>query len=146
MDKSRSAALDPRFRGMSGVWGWRGPEDVSGEHVRRPQSYPPPAVESAWAQAMAFYTYLLASSTSGTLYIGMTDDLARRVYEHREKARPGFTKAYGVTRLVWYEVHDSREAAFQRERQIKKWRRAWKIELIQQMNPEWRDLYETLQN
>ena len=94
---------------------------------------------------MAFYTYLLASGTSGTLYVGVTDDLARRVHEHREKVRPGFTNAYGVSRLVWYEVHDSRAAAFQREQQIKEWRRAWKIELIQRMNPEWRDLYETLQ-
>ncbi len=68
------------------------------------------------------------------------------MYRRRDWAPPGFTKAYGVARLVWYEVHDSRAAAFQREQQIKKWRRAWKIELIQQMNPEWRDLYETLQN
>ena len=97
------------------------------------------------SSAMAFCTYLLASRTLGTLYIGITDDLAHRVYEHREKVRAGFTKVYGVSRLVWYEVHDSRDAAFQREQQIKKWRRAWKIELIQKMNPEWRDLYETLQ-
>ncbi|MEW5423377.1 GIY-YIG nuclease family protein [Amorphus sp. 3PC139-8] len=95
---------------------------------------------------MAFTVYLLASGPSGTLYVGMTDDLARRVHEHREKLRRGFTRTYGVTRLVWYEMHDTREAAFARERQIKKWRRAWKIELIQRMNPEWTDLYETLQN
>jgi putative endonuclease len=66
------------------------------------------------------------------------------VWEHREKVRPGFTDTYGVTRLVWYEVHDTRETAFQRERQMKKWNRLWKIELIEQMNPGWHDLYDTL--
>jgi putative endonuclease len=93
---------------------------------------------------MSFYVYILASQRNGTLYIGSTDDLARRVWEHREKVRAGFTDKYGVTRLVWYEVHDLRETAFQRERRMKKWNRLWKIELIEQMNPGWRDLYETL--
>ena len=93
---------------------------------------------------MSFYVYILTSQRNGTLYIGSTDDLARRVWEHREKVRPGFTDQYGVTRLVWYEVHDLRETAFQRERQMKKWNRLWKIELIEQMNPGWHDLYERL--
>ena len=93
---------------------------------------------------MSFYAYLLASRPYGTLYCGMTDDLARRVWEHREHVRRGFTAKYDVVRLVWYELHDTREAAFQRERRIKDWRRAWKIELIEAMNPGWDDLYEVL--
>ena len=91
---------------------------------------------------MGFYVYIVASGCNGTLYIGMTDDLARRIWMHREGVLPGFTKEYGVTILVWYEMHESRESAFQRERAMKKWNRAWKIELIQKMNPEWRDLYD----
>ncbi|MGX1100972.1 GIY-YIG nuclease family protein [Amorphus sp. MBR-141] len=93
---------------------------------------------------MAFYVYILASGPNGTLYTGMTDDLARRIYEHREKVRPGFTRAHGVATLVWYEGHDTREAAFVRERQIKKWRRRWKLELIEAINPIWRDLHDSL--
>ena len=91
---------------------------------------------------MGFYVYIVASGRNGTLYIGMTDDLARRIWMHREGVLPGFTKEYGVTILVWYEMHESRESAFQRERAMKKWNRAWKIELTQKMNPEWRDLYD----
>ena len=74
----------------------------------------------------------------------MTDDLARRTWEHRIGAVPGFTKTYGVTMLVWYEVHESRASAFVRERQLKKWNRAWKLELIERMNPGWRDLFDDL--
>ena len=91
---------------------------------------------------MGFYAYIVASGCNGTLNIGMTDDLARRIWMHREGVLPGFTKEYGVTILVWYEMHESRESAFQRERAMKKWNRVWKIELIQKMNPEWRDLYD----
>ena len=91
-----------------------------------------------------FYVYLLASRPYGTLYCGHTDDIARRVWQHREKAFKGFTAKYGVTRLVWYEPGDTREGAFIRERQIKKWNRAWKIQLIEATNPGWTDLYETL--
>ena len=93
---------------------------------------------------MSFYVYILASRRNGTLYIGSTDDLARRVWEHREKVRAGFSAQYDVTKLVWYEAHDLRETAFQRERQMKKWNRIWKIELIEAMNPGWHDLYERL--
>ena len=82
---------------------------------------------------MSFYVYMLASRRNGTLYIGMTDDLARRTWQHREGAIPGFTKTYGVTTLVWYEAHEARESAFVRERQIKKWNRAWKLRLIERM-------------
>ena len=89
---------------------------------------------------MSFFVYIAASRRNGTLYIGMTDDLVRRAWEHRAGAVPGFTKKYGVKQLVWFEVHDSRETAFRRERQLKKWNRAWKLELIERQNSEWRDL------
>jgi putative endonuclease len=89
---------------------------------------------------MSFFVYMLASRRNGTLYMGMTDNLARRVEQHRADAVPGFTRAYGVKILVWFEVHESRESAFQRERQIKKWNRAWKLEMIESINPAWRDL------
>ena len=93
---------------------------------------------------MAFFTYIMASGPHGTLYTGQTDDIARRAWEHREKVQPGFTRKYGVSRLVWYEAHESREAAVIREKQIKAWKRRWKIEMIQSGNPTWRDLYEEL--
>ena len=95
---------------------------------------------------MAFYVYILASRRNGTLYIGMTDDLSRRIYQHRTGEIPGFTRRYGVKLLVWYDVFDTRSAAFARERQMKEWQRAWKIDLIQRSNPNWSDLYETLNN
>ncbi|WP_338577265.1 GIY-YIG nuclease family protein [Brevundimonas olei] len=91
-----------------------------------------------------FYVYILASRRNGTLYTGSTDDLLKRVAEHREKLRDGFTARYAVSRLVWYGAHDSRETAFVRERRIKEWRREWKLDLIERMNPEWADLFETL--
>ena len=93
---------------------------------------------------MAFYTYIVANRRNGAIYTGMTDDIAERVYKHKCKAYPGFTARYGCERLVWYEVHDTREGAFQRERQIKEWRRSWKLTLIEETNPTWNDLYETL--
>ncbi len=93
---------------------------------------------------MSFYTYLLASKPYGTLYCGHTDDLIARVWKHREKVYSGFTAKYGVTRLVWYESHGEREGAFRRERQIKKWNRAWKIRMIEAGNSTWMDLYEEL--
>jgi len=94
---------------------------------------------------MAFWVYILASQRNGTLYIGHTDNLCRRVVEHREHVRPGFTAKYGVTRLVWREAHDSRHEAFTRERRMKVWRRAWKLELIERHNPEWWDLFDELE-
>ncbi|PXA84920.1 GIY-YIG nuclease [Caulobacter sp. D4A] len=93
---------------------------------------------------MAFYVYIIASRRNGTLYIGHTDDLARRIWEHQEKVRPGFTRKYHVGILVWYEVHDTRESVLIRERQMKKWRRLWKLELIERTNPGWRDLAQDL--
>ncbi len=91
---------------------------------------------------MAFYVYILASRRNGTLYTGMTDDLARRVEEHRTGALAGFTKRYGVKTLVWFEMQETREAAFVRERQIKKWKRSWKLRTIEAKNPQWMDLVE----
>ncbi len=93
---------------------------------------------------MAFYTYILASRRNGTLYAGSTDDLIRRIAEHRDKLRPGFMRKYGVAMLVWYEVHETRDAAFRRERQIKEWKRVWKLELLERGNPGWRDLWPDL--
>jgi putative endonuclease len=91
-----------------------------------------------------FFVYVLASQLNGTLYVGMTNDLVRRVWEHKIKAVPGFAAKYGVDRLVWYEQHNSLEAAFARERQIKEWKRAWKILLIEADNPQWVDLYTSI--
>ena len=89
---------------------------------------------------MGFYVYILASCRNGTLYIGMTDDLARRVWEHRIGAVPGFTRKYGVDRLVYVEEYGSILEARAREHAMKRWRRAWKIALIEKDNPQWRDL------
>jgi putative endonuclease len=91
-----------------------------------------------------FFVYLLASKPYGTLYVGITSDLLRRISEHKNKLVPGFTNKYGVDRLVWYEVHEDREAAIRREKQIKEWKRDWKIELIEHENPHWLDLYRDL--
>ena len=93
---------------------------------------------------MRFFVYMLASKKNGTLYIGSTDDLVGRAWQHREGVVPGFTNKYGVKLLVWYEVAETREAVLLRERQLKKWNRAWKIRLIEEMNPEWRDLGKDL--
>jgi putative endonuclease len=93
---------------------------------------------------MSFFVYMLASQRNGTLYIGMTDSLPRRVWQHRTGALSGFTSKYNVTMLVWYELHESRETAFSRERQLKKWNRSWKLNLIEESNPAWRDLWDDL--
>ncbi len=93
---------------------------------------------------MAFYTYILASQRNGTLYIGSTDALITRVSQHQQKMRPGFTAKYGVSILVWFEIHDTRSGAFRRERRLKTWNRAWKLELIERSNPGWRDLLPDL--
>ena len=90
---------------------------------------------------MAFFVYILASDRNGTLYIGMTDDLVKRVWQHRNDLIHGFTNRYGAKTLVWYEPHESRDSAFLRERRLKKWNRAWKLALIEKENPGWRDLW-----
>jgi len=93
---------------------------------------------------MAFFTYIVASGRNGTIYTGSTDDLVTRVFQHKNKTFTGFTAKHSVDQLVWYEVFESRSAAFKRERQIKKWNRAWKLDLIEKANPGWRDLHEAL--
>jgi putative endonuclease len=90
------------------------------------------------------YVYLLASKPYGTLYIGVTSDLLARLWQHREKIGEGFTKQYNVTQLVWYEAHEDIMAAIKREKQLKEWKRVWKIELIQKTNPHWRDLFDDI--
>ena len=91
-----------------------------------------------------FFVYLLSNKKNGTLYLGSTNDLLRRIWEHRNKVVPGFTSRYDVARLVWFEGHESWEAARLRERQLKKWRRDWKIDLIERDNPHWIVLYPRL--
>ncbi|MDH4027923.1 MAG: GIY-YIG nuclease family protein [Nitrospirota bacterium] len=91
-----------------------------------------------------FYVYILASQKRGTLYIGVTSNLIKRVYEHKNGLVDGFTKKYGVHQLVYYEVLRDSETALMRERQMKKWNRVWKLRLIEEHNPEWVDLYESL--
>ena len=93
---------------------------------------------------MSFYVYIVANHRNGTIYVGSTDDLAKRIWEHKTKARAGFTKIYGCDQLVWFETFEERENAFRRERRVKEWRRSWKLLLIEGANPTWRDLYETL--
>ena len=93
---------------------------------------------------MPYYVYILASKRNGTLYVGVTNHLARRVYEHKRDAADGFTKRYGVKMLVYPETHESIAAARERENRIKRWKRAWKLALIERDNPDWNDLYETL--
>ena len=88
----------------------------------------------------SYFVYILASARNGTLYIGVTNNLERRMYEHSHHLQPGFTDTYNVTRLVYFEETSSVEAAIAREKQLKNWRRAWKLELIEKENPEWRDL------
>jgi putative endonuclease len=91
--------------------------------------------------AKQFYVYLLASKRNGTLYLGVTSDIINRVWQHKNGLTEGFTKKYGVTTLVYYEIYQDAEHAIRREKQLKKWRREWKLDLIEKENPDWRDLY-----
>jgi putative endonuclease len=93
---------------------------------------------------MSYYVYILASSKHGTLYIGVTNDLIRRVHEHRSDVADGFTKEHGVHKLVYFEETESVESAIRREKRLKKWPRDWKLDLIERHNPEWVDLYPGL--
>ena len=90
------------------------------------------------------YVYILANQKRGTLYTGVTNDLVRRIHEHREGAVDGFTKKYGVKQLVYFETHDDITTAISREKSMKRWRRPWKLALVEKGNPEWRDLFETI--
>ena len=88
--------------------------------------------------------YILASERNGTLYVGVTSNLVKRVWEHKSDLVGGFTRRYGVHTLVWYEGHETMASAIAREKAIKEWRRAWKLELVEERNPAWRDLYGEL--
>jgi putative endonuclease len=88
-----------------------------------------------------FYVYILANKRNGTLYPGVSSDLIKRIWQHKNELLEGFTKKYTVKNLVYYEVHNNIENALNREKRIKKWRRAWKLKLIEENNPEWQDLY-----
>ena len=100
---------------------------------RRPNNRPLP-----------YFVYLLASRRNGTLYVGVTNDLIRRVHEHKNDLVDGFTRRYGVHLLVWFESTPSVEAAIHKEKQIKNWKREWKVALIEKTNPDWLDLYESI--
>jgi putative endonuclease len=91
-----------------------------------------------------YFVYILASRKNGTLYIGITNDLLKRLYEHKNNLADGFTKKYGVHNLVYYEIHNDASNAITREKQLKKWNRQWKLELIEKTNPAWNDLYDDL--
>ncbi len=93
---------------------------------------------------MSFFVYIVASGRNGTIYVGSTDDLAKRISQHKSKTVAGFTKTHGCDQLVWFEVFESRAGAFQRERRIKEWRRSWKLMLIEENNPTWCDLYDDI--
>ena len=88
--------------------------------------------------------YILASKKNGTLYVGVTSDLVKRVWEHKNNMVDGFTKRYRVHQLVWYEIHDNMESAIMREKRLKGWKRLWKLNLIENHNPHWQDLYDSI--
>lgn len=88
-----------------------------------------------------FYVYILASGIGGTLYVGVTNDLVRRIFEHKSKAAEGFTRKHDIDRLVYFECFEDIENAIRREKRLKKWTRAWKVQLIEANNPDWSDLY-----
>jgi putative endonuclease len=115
----------------------KSPQHHSGRAKREPESI-------TRSGAMPYYVYLLASGKHGTLYMGVTRDLTRRVYQHKTKVTPGFTSRYGVKNLVWFEIYDDPTSAIMREKEIKKWRRDWKIALIEEDNPHWTDLYNSI--
>jgi putative endonuclease len=98
----------------------------------------------ATGHSVSYYVYILASGRNGTLYLGVARDLVRRVFQHKAKAIPGFTSRYDVGRLVWFECYDDPTSAITREKELKKWRRAWKVRLIEEANPQWRDLYNEI--
>ena len=88
--------------------------------------------------------YILASQPNGTLYLGVTSNLSKRIYEHKNHLLQGFSHKYDIEILVWYELHDTMESAISREKAIKKWNRNWKLRIIEEFNPEWKDLYEEI--
>jgi putative endonuclease len=123
-----------------------GPEPVSGRHKAPTRWDHPGMTFTIRTTVMAYYVYILASRKDGATYIGVTNDIVRRVFEHRTKAVPGFTSKYNITRLVWFEIYDDPVSAISREKELKKWKRAWKTQLIEAQNPQWDDLYESICN
>jgi putative endonuclease len=109
------------------------PSSFRGTRSVNPESIPP--------VLMAYYVYLLASGKYGTLYLGVTNNIVRRIYEHKSKAVTGFTRRYSIDKLVWFEIYNDALTAIAREKELKKWRRDWKIRLIEESNPQWIDLY-----
>ncbi len=103
-----------------------------------------PHANGATIIGMDYFVYIMASCKNGTLYVGVTNDLVRRVYEHKNSLAEGFTKKYGVHTLVWFESTPSIEAAIAREKQLKNWKREWKLALLERTNPDWHDLYDSL--
>jgi len=103
-----------------------------------------PAIQLSSPRAMGGFVYIMANKRYGTTYVGVTSDLPRRVWEHREGVVPGFTQRYALHHLVWYEAHETIQSAIQREHNMKHWRRQWKTALVDAMNPDWQDLYLTL--
>jgi putative endonuclease len=99
---------------------------------------------SAVTELMQPCVYLLASRRNGTLYVGVTSNLIKRIWEHKNNVVQGFTQKYGVHMLVWFELHETMESAIRREKAIKEWKRDWKLKLIEQQNPAWRDLYSEI--
>ena len=95
---------------------------------------------------MNYYVYILASRKDGAIYVGITNDIVRRIYEHRTKVIQGFTSKYNITRLVWFEIYDDPISAISREKELKNRKRAWKVQLIEAQNPQWEDLYESICN
>ena len=91
-----------------------------------------------------YYVYILSSTRNGTLYTGITSDLVKRVYEHKNNPGDGFPQKYKVHHLVWFELHETAESALMREKRIKTWNRLWKLKLIEKTNPQWEDLYESI--
>ncbi len=91
-----------------------------------------------------YYVYILAKGRNSTFYTGFTEDLVKRVWEHKNELAKGFTKKYGIKNLVYYEIFDNYDAALKREKQLKKWERPWKMRIIEEMNPTWEDLYEKI--
>ena len=89
---------------------------------------------------MGYHVYILASRKDGAIYVGITNDIVRRIYEHRTKVIQGFTSKYNITRLVWFEIYNDPISAISREKELKKWKRAWKVQLIEAQNPQWDDL------
>jgi putative endonuclease len=93
---------------------------------------------------MNYFVYIIASRKDGAIYIGVSNNIIRRIYEHRNKLVPGFASKYNITRLVWFEMYDDPISAISREKELKKWKRSWKIQLIEAENPQWNDLYDSI--